>query len=132
VVKFAAAIVAMSFGAAHAQQVLVCDMNTDLGGSVISDQFVFRIDAEAGTAIVNDLLIAGTTGGPIVAEIARNTARLYTIKWRIDSSNNTEYRNIPTLLFRATIQKADNRITISAQPPAYDNRFNSQGACTVQ
>ena len=67
--KFVAAIVAMSFGAAHAQQVLVCDMNTDLGGSVISDQFVFRIDAEAGTAIVNDLLIAGTTGGPIVAEI---------------------------------------------------------------
>jgi hypothetical protein len=132
VLRIAAAIVSMSFCAAQAQQVLVCNMNTELGVSAISNQFVFSIDAEAGTAIVNDLLITGTTGGPIAAELARNTASLYTIKWRIDSSNNTEYRNIPTLLFRATIQKSDNRISISAQPPAFDNRFKSQGTCAVQ
>jgi hypothetical protein len=121
-----------SLGAAQAQQVLVCNMNTELGVSAISNQFVFSIDSGAGTAIVNDMLITGTTGGPIVAEIANETASRYTIKWRIDSSNNTEYRNIPTLLFRATINKATNRISIAAQPPAYDNRFNSQGTCTPQ
>ncbi len=126
------AAVCLSFSAAHAQQVLVCTMNTTLGSSAISEQFVFSIDSAAGTAIVNDQLIAGTTGGPIVADISKETADLYTIKWRIDSSNNTEYRNIPTLLFRATIRKADYSISIAAQPPAYDNRFKSQGTCTPQ
>lgn len=128
----AVAVLVGSLGAAQGQQILLCNMNTELGVSAISNQFVFSIDSAAGTAIVNDRLIAGTTGGPIVAEIARETANRYTIKWRIDSSNNTEYRNIPTLLFRATINKADNGIHITAQPPAYDNRFNSQGTCTVQ
>lgn len=126
------ALLLASVTTAQAQLVLVCDMNTELGQSAISGQFVFSITPGAETAIVNDQLIAGTTGGPIVAEIANETASRYTIKWRIDSSNNTEYRNIPTLLFRATINKSDNRINITAQPPAFDNRFNSQGLCTPQ
>lgn len=130
--KTATVCLLASLGTAQAQQVLVCNMNTDLGSSAISNQFVFSIDSAAKTAIVNDILITGTTGGPIVAEIAKETASIYTIKWRIDSSNNTEYRRIPTLLFRATINKSDNRISIRAQPPAFDNRFFSQGTCTLQ
>jgi hypothetical protein len=132
VLKMATAVLIGSLVAAQAQQVLVCNMNTELGASAISNQFVFSIDSAAGTAIVNDALIVGTTGGPIVAKIANETSARYTIKWRIDSSNNTEYRSIPTLLFRATINKSDNSINIMAQPPAYDNRFNSQGTCRAQ
>lgn len=130
--KFSVLAFLASLSAAQAQNILVCDMNSSLGRSAISEQYVFSIDAGAGTAIVNDILITGTTGGPIVAEIANETAERYTIKWRIDSSNNTEYRSIPTLLFRATINKADNRISIAAQPPAFDNRFKAQGTCRPQ
>ena len=130
--KLTIAAFAASLSAAHAQDILVCRMDTELGPSAISNQFVFSIDSAAGTAIVNDVLIQGTTGGPIVAEIANETAVRYTIKWRIDSSNNTEYRNIPTLLFRATITKADSSISITARPPAFDNRFVSQGRCAAQ
>jgi hypothetical protein len=132
VFKIAMVVLLASLGFAQAQQILVCDMDSELGRSAISNQFVFRIDPAAGTAIVNDMLITGTTGGPITAEIANETASRYTIKWRIDSSNNTQYRSVPTLLFRATINKADNRITIGAQPPAFDNRFFSAGTCAPQ
>jgi hypothetical protein len=129
VVKISAVVLFASLSVAQAQDILVCNMNSEFGRSAISNQFVFSIDSAAKTAIVNDILIQNTTGGPIVAEIARETASRYTIKWRIDSSNNTAYRGIPTLLFRATINKADNKISISAQPPAYDNRFHAQGVC---
>jgi hypothetical protein len=132
VFKYSVAALLASLSMAQADGILVCDMQSNFGRSAISEQYVFSIDSAAGTAIVNDILITGTTGGPIVAEIANETAARYTIKWRIDSSNNTEYRSIPTLLFRATINKADNRISIAAQPPAFDNRFNAQGVCRVQ
>lgn len=130
--KLSTVILFASLSVAQAEGVLVCNMDSEFGRSAISNQFVFSIDSAAKTAIVSDILIQGTTGGPIVAEIAVETAELYTIKWRIDSSNNTEYRSIPTLLFRATINKADNTISIRAQPPAYDNRFVAQGVCTAQ
>ena len=130
--KFVIAVFFGSLCAAHAQQVLVCEMNTDLGNSAISNRFVFSIEPGAPTAIVNDVLISGTTGGPMVAEVTNDTEDRITIKWRIDESNNTAYRKLPTLLFRATITKADYRINIMAQPSAYDNRFNSKGSCTPQ
>jgi hypothetical protein len=132
VIKLSVAALFASLTMAQAEQVFVCDMNSELGQSAISNQFVFGLNPGDKTAIVSDILIQGTTGGPLVAEIANETADRYTIKWRIDSSNNSAYRSIPTLLFRATINKADFSISIQAIPPAYDNRFNSQGTCTRQ
>jgi hypothetical protein len=117
---------------AHAEQVYLCDMNTSLDTSVISEQFVFGLDSAAKTAIVNDAVIQGTVGAPIETTIASENARTMVIRWAIDDSNNTLFARFPTFQYRATIFKGTNKITISAKPSGYDNSFGANGTCEIQ
>jgi hypothetical protein len=108
--------------------VYLCAVDTGRSSGAFQPQIVIAHDAAQGIVSVNDALIQGVTGGPLLAEVASDNATRIVFRWTVPNVPNTAGQQA-SLAYRATIFKADGRLQISMRPLNFDNSFNGTGSC---
>lgn len=107
--------------------VLFCEVQSQASRGWISPQMALVIDAGAGSAIVNDLVTMGATGGPVAARIASRNDRQIVVTWEVRSKDTVQQSVRAS--YRATIRTADYGITVSMRPLGFGNSFRARGSC---
>jgi hypothetical protein len=111
--------------------VYVCNVDTGRTTGAFQSQFVIAHDAEPRIVSVNDALIQGVTGGPLLGEVATDNGTRIVFTWTIPNVPSTSGQ-IASLVYRTTIFKADGKMQISMRPLNYDNSFNATGTCSIE
>ncbi|MGL5008621.1 MAG: hypothetical protein ACRC6I_01965, partial [Paracoccaceae bacterium] len=88
-----------------APTVYICDVNTN-GRDGFQSQVVIAHDVAERFVSVNDALIQGVTGGPLLGEVATDNGTRIVFKWTVPNVPNNTGQNA-SLSYRATIFKAD-------------------------
>jgi hypothetical protein len=108
----------------------VCVLDVPASHDWVPSQVVIRHEPGAANGLVNDPIIRHFAGKPLPAEVAVDNARRITFRWTLKMVTNRTNQTAPQFIYRATIQKSDLSIRISAKPLGYDNFFEAGGTCT--
>jgi hypothetical protein len=127
----AAVFVCLPCLAQAAPVVYVCTVDTGRTTGAFQDQIVIAHDAAERIVSVNDALIQGVTGGPLLGEMVSENDRRIVFKWTVRNVPNTTGQ-VASLSYRATIFKADGELQISMRPLNFDNSFNGIGSCQTE
>ncbi|MGL4320544.1 MAG: hypothetical protein ACRCS3_06740 [Paracoccaceae bacterium] len=111
--------------------VYVCGVDTGRTSGAFQSQLVIAHDVEERVVSVNDALIQGVTGGPLLGEMASENSRRIVFTWTIPNVPSGTGQ-VASLIYRATIFKADGKLQISMRPLSYDNSFNATGSCKTE
>ncbi|CUH80023.1 hypothetical protein [Tropicibacter naphthalenivorans] len=96
----------------------------------ISPTIFIAHDTDTGKVIVSDPAILGFNNGqPLDGTVTKDNAKRLSVKWNLEMRSATNQRVI--MRYRATVTKADHRVTVVAQPQGYGNMFNKGGTCQV-
>jgi hypothetical protein len=130
--KFLAAlIIGLPTLAQAAPVIYVCTVDTGRTTGAFQQQIVIAHDEAERIVSVNDALIQGVTGGPLLGEVASDNDRRIVFKWTIRNVPNNSGQ-LASLSYRATIFKDDGELQISMRPLNYDNSFNGIGSCKTE
>lgn len=110
--------------------VYVCNVDINRSGA-FQPQFVIAYDAAERFVSVNDALIQGVTGGPLLGEVATENNTRIVFKWTLRNVSDGSGQQA-SLAYRATIFKADGKLNISMRPLNYDNNFTARGTCAIE
>jgi activator of HSP90 ATPase len=117
---------------AHAAPVVyVCEIDLTRTSGAFQQQVVIAHDAAERVVSVNDALIQGINGGPLLGELASENDRRIVFTWTLRNVPSVSGQ-IASLKYRATIFKADGELQISMRPLNYDNSFNGAGTCRTE
>lgn len=134
-IVYASISFALFAGSAMAQEqvnvLYECDITRKSTGSWISDKMGIVIDAQ-GKAFVSDGTTLTFYNGPVAATKGRNNARVLVVHWRIDNAVSSGNQTVPTFDYTAKITKKSMKISVSATPNGYSNRFQGTGKCVVR
>jgi activator of HSP90 ATPase len=129
--RLAAVLSCLPMLASAAPVVYVCNIDTSRSTGAFQPQIVIAHDAAERVVSVNDPLIQGINGGPLLGEMATENDTRIVFTWTL--------RNVPTqtgqtasLLYRATIFKADGDVQLSMKPLNFDNNFSARGNCQTE
>ena len=111
--------------------VYVCSVDSGRTGGVFQSQIVIAHDAADRIVSVNDALIQGVTGGPLLGDVATDNATRIVFKWTILNVPSGTGQ-LASLSYRATIFKDDGALQISMRPLNYENSFNGSGSCKTE
>ncbi|SFE80704.1 hypothetical protein [Roseivivax sediminis] len=112
---------------AAATETLVCALSQHGNGNWIPEILFVGYEDGADTAVVSDPVILHFNGRPMTANIAADNARRITFAWKLTASDGRH--RISAFIYRATYLKGSGRMTISATPAGFSNRFTGQGTC---
>jgi hypothetical protein len=118
-------------GIAFAEPVVyLCRLDTNRNGA-FQPQLVIAHDAAADVVSVNDALIQGVTGGPLPGTVASDNATRIVFTWTLRNVQDGRGQQA-SLVYRATIFRADGRVDMSMRPLNFDNSFTARGTCTTE
>lgn len=98
----------------------------------IPTTLAISINDETSEVIVHDNLTLALFGKPVTGELDTSNGRRETVKWRLDEINNGRGQFTAKMLYRATIIRGTNAITVYAKPVGYPNDFRGSGRCTLR
>jgi hypothetical protein len=111
--------------------VYVCKIDTGVTNGAFQSPLVIAYEAEERLVSVNDALIQGVTGGPLLGEMVSENGQRIVFKWTVRNvRTNTGQQS--TLSYRATISKGEGKLQVSMRPLQYDNSFNATGSCQIE
>jgi hypothetical protein len=93
----------------------------------IQERMRFEIAPDGGSVRVLDPLIRATYGGPIEGKVTENTDAKLVVTWSIPMQGFN--LAMATMTFRASLQKAPNRLIVTAVPLGFQERFFARGGC---
>lgn len=93
----------------------------------IQERMRIDIAADGRTAQVLDPLIRGLYGGSIPGAVTENTDAKLVVTWSIPMQGFNLAQ--ATMSFRAALQKAPNRLIVTAVPMGGQQRFFARGGC---
>lgn len=125
--RVAALLTCLALPASAKPVVYYCEM---AGGNFIASDMLLQIDPQGPKVEVFDgLLKAFNNNKPMVAKVTADTAARTSFTWEV--KNVRAGGESLRLVFRATLQKADRTLQLTAQPVSYDNTFSGNGRCRV-
>lgn len=129
--RFLCLLASLPMNAFAAPVVYVCNIDTNRTNSVFQSQFVIAHDVAERVVSVNDALIQGVSGGPLLGDVASENGTRIVFKWTLRNVPNSGGQSA-SLAYRATIFRADGKLDISMRPLNYDNSFSATGTCRVE
>ncbi len=122
-----AALVAMAPLSATARSI-ECTLSPNASsGGWVTDRYFFEVNEEAGTAQAIDAVVQQYNNGPIKARLTDTSAKKLVVSWDVKMTNGTG--QMTKMLYRASINKANNSITVRAVPSGFSNQFEARGSC---
>ena len=88
---------------------------------------VFSVSGD-GSVQVNDGIIQTENGGPMAAKVTSNDEKRIILTWSLDVINPS--MQTTRMAYRASFERASNKIRVSAKPSGYANDFEGRGTCT--
>ncbi|WP_226621600.1 hypothetical protein [Alloyangia pacifica] len=88
-------------------------------------------DPETGRVVISDPVALYHNGGlPVRGKVASETERRISFTWDYPVGVNAQQTR--RMLYRAGIDKASGRVTVTAIPAGFDSLFQADGRCEVQ
>ncbi|MGB7243540.1 MAG: hypothetical protein WBC93_15830 [Sulfitobacter sp.] len=85
-----------------------------------------------GKVSILDEVIMNFEVNPVVASVTRDTDNAFHLSWTVRNARDHKKTLIRKFDYTATINKATQRIKMTAKPRTYDDRFSSNGTCQVR
>ena len=95
----------------------------------LAEQVIFGVVEKDKKVTVYDAIIHYTNGEPVNAEILRDDEKRFTIRWLLEAPDANG--RVAKLSFRLTYLKQNKKATMSMIVRGFDNRYNTQGKCSV-
>ena len=92
----------------------------------IQESMRFEVGQD-GSVLVLDPLIRGLHGGPVEGKLTENTPEKLVVTWSMPMQGFNLAQ--ATMSFRAALQKAPNRLIVTAVPLGFQERFFARGGC---
>lgn len=114
-------------GAPLSAQAYRCTVK-ETGGSTgwIAPEMIFGID-QGGGVQVNDGIIQTVNGGPMDAKVSSDNETRIVFTWSLDMTNADVQST--RMAYRATFDRATQKIRVAAKPAGYANDFEGRGTC---
>ena len=93
----------------------------------IQERIRFEVAPDGASARVLDPLIRGAYGGAIAGTVTENTDAKLVVTWSVPMQGFNLAQ--ATMSFRAALQKAPNRLIVTAVPMGFQQRFFARGGC---
>ncbi|WP_298842700.1 hypothetical protein [uncultured Roseobacter sp.] len=87
---------------------------------------------EDGSVTVLDPIILQFHEKPMQASVQRNDDRKLSIVWTLTNVENADKQKAAQFSYTAQVNKKNNRISVSARPEGYSNRFHGRGKCVIR
>jgi hypothetical protein len=110
----------------------VCKLDRGKSGTFLPPQIVLLHDPATGAVVVNDEVIVVFNGQPLAGVVKTDNAKRITFGWDVTQTADSGGRRVQKMQYRATVQKADRRLSVSVKPLGFSNSFESRGACVVK
>lgn len=97
----------------------------------ISDTMAIVIDKDGKASVVDNVTL-NFTGGPVAAQMLRNTAEKLKVRWVVKGARDSENVRVAEFSYDAMLNKTTNAIAVYAIPLGFPNRFSGKGTCKVR
>lgn len=132
--KIIAALVGVTlFATSAGAETYICNVKPigrDTGW--ISNTLAIDVNAATSDVLVNDAIILHFNKGPLKGRISAKSDKRLTVRWEVKSAKDDRNQSIARFMYRATIYKLTNKLTITANPGGYSNSIRGTGKCKIR
>lgn len=109
-----------------------CELKPSRTNSWVPAQIALAHDTDTGAVKVHDPIIYHFNDSlPLDARLDTDNSKRTTFVWSLNGIKNSAGQFAPNFIYRATVLKGSNKISISASPAGYSNSFRANGRCKV-
>ena len=119
-----------AMGTSAVAQEYRCQLKVSKADGWVPKEVVIFRDGDAVTVL--DPIIQYYKKKPLQAKVSVDNAKRVTFAWTLDGIKNASGQYVSGMIYRASIQKASNKVQIIAKPQRYANQFRGNGVCEVK
>jgi len=97
----------------------------------ISDTMAIVVGKDGKVSVVDNVTLQ-IMGGPVAAQVLRNTAEKMKVRWVVKGARDSENVRVAEFSYDAMLDKTTNAIAVYAIPLGFPNRFTGKGTCKVR
>lgn len=113
-------------------QIFHCKLAVSRSNNWVPPEIYITHDTTSGEVRVADIIVQHFVGKPVAGEVVVDNPRRITFGWNLTEATVEPTRYLKAMQYRATIQKSNLAVAISATPTGYANHFRGDGGCVLE